>query len=262
MNSKPIAKPRRRSMLGETIQTILIALAIALVFRTVAYQPYSIPSGSMKPTLLVGDYLFVSKYAYGYSKHSLPFSPPIGDGRWLEKTPKRGDIVVFKLPRDNKTDYIKRLIGLPGDRVQVIRGVVHINDRPVGRELVDEFIEPAGPDGSTHCLRVEREGTALTCIKEQYNETLPNGKRHLTLNADDDLGYGGDNTESFLVPEGHYFFMGDNRDNSIDSRFASGVGFVPAENLVGRAEIIFLSSASNALAFWRWRPDRFFLSLR
>jgi signal peptidase I len=239
-------KEKKKEGLGEIIRTVIYAVAIAVVIRTVAYEPFSIPSESMLPTLLVGDYLFVSKYAYGYSKHSLPFSPDVYDGRILESPAARGDVVVFKLPRDNATDYIKRVIGLPGDRIQVKGGLLYVNGEPVKRERVEDFLT--------------QDGRGLVYRVPRYRETLPNGVQYLTLDlqANSDA----DNTEEYIVPAGHYFMMGDNRDNSIDSRVpvrAGGVGYVPAENLVGRAEILFFSKDESALPWevWNWRFKRF-----
>ena len=253
-----------RSGVGETLRTLVYALLIALAFRSILYQPFSIPSGSMKPTLLIGDYLFVSKFAYGYSRHSFPLSPALlPAGRWPDGAPERGDVIVFKLPADGETDYIKRVIGLPGDRIQVKAGVLHINGAPVRRELVDEFVEPVASAPTLRCQRrsVDTTGEHL-CVKSVHRETLPNGRKYLTLNANDDRNSPSDNTPPYEVPAGHYFFMGDNRDNSVDSRYRGAVGFVPAENLVGRAEIIFLSSESRAFFPWDWRLGRFLDSLR
>ncbi len=233
----------------ETIKIVIQALILALLVRTFLFQPFSIPSGSMEDTLLVGDFLFVSKYSYGYSRHSFPFSPDFIEGRIWGAEPERGDIVVFKLPRDNATDYIKRVIGLPGDRIQMNNGVLSINGAPVEMELLGT--EAGGPRGTI----------------SRYRETLPNGVSHEIL---DSMNSSADNTGVFVVPEGHYFMMGDNRDNSLDSRVASdrgGVGFVPFENLIGRAEIIFFSVGEDARAweFWRWpwtvRGDRLFRTL-
>jgi len=223
---------------GETIRTVVYAVILALGVRTFAYEPFNIPSGSMIPTLLIGDYLFVSKYSYGYSRYSLPFSPPIISGRIMASQPERGDVVVFKLPRDNETDYIKRLIGLPGDRIQVRGGILHINGKPVGRELVATEEIPDYRD--------------LGPRLKQYIETLPNGRTHAIWEESDGLYL--DNTPEYLVPPGHYFFMGDNRDNSQDSRVMELVGFVPFENLIGRAEFLFFSQDERAplWQFWRW----------
>jgi len=229
---------KKPGVVGETFRTVFYAVLLALVIRYFAYEPFNIPSGSMIPTLLVGDYLFVSKFSYGYSRYSLPFSLPLLDGRVFAEQPERGDVVVFKLPADNKTDYIKRLIGLPGDRIQVRGGILYINDKPVEREKVDELSVP-GYAGFP--VRVT-----------EYNETLPNGVRHRIWEySDDDML---DNTQVFTVPEGHYFFMGDNRDSSEDSRVLSKVGYVPFENLIGRAEFIFFSTDGSAELWevWKW----------
>ena len=227
--------PRKQSGgWGESLKTILYAALIAVGIRTVAFEPFNIPSGSMIPTLLVGDYLFVSKYSYGYSRHSLPFSPNLFEGRILGRMPERGDVAVFKLPRDNATDYIKRIIGLPGDRVQVRGGILHINGQAVRRESLGPFT-------------VEGDGPRITV--RRYRETLPGGRVHEILEMQDDGAF--DNTPEFLVPPGHVFVMGDNRDNSLDSRAMGAVGFVPLENLLGRAEIIFFSVDETAV--W-WQP--------
>ncbi len=235
----------------ETVKTVAWAVFIAVVVRTVAFEPFNIPSSSMVPTLLVGDYLFVSKYSYGYSRHSLPLSLPLIPGRILMSEPERGDVAVFKLPRDNSTDYIKRLIGLPGDKIQVRSGRLWINGEEVKRKRIEDFVFTTE---NGHISRMA-----------QFVETLPNGRRHRILErSDSDLL---DNTQIYTVPAGHYFAMGDNRDNSLDSRVLSGVGFVPAENLVGRAEILFFSTNGSARwwQFWRWpgalRFGRFFTTL-
>jgi signal peptidase I len=231
----------------DTIKTIVIAVAVALGVRTVAYEPFNIPSGSMIPTLLVGDYLFVSKMSYGYSRHSLPFSLPIIPGRILFTEPERGDVAVFKLPTDNTTDYIKRIVGLPGDKIQVKGGILHINGKPVERERAGEFVVHDGWTGRFR--RVPR-----------YIETLPNGRKHYIIEETDE-GFA-DNTQVYTVPPGHYFGMGDNRDRSKDSRFLDDVGYIPAANLVGRAEVKFFSVDGSAWKFWLWgqslRTERFF----
>jgi len=217
----------------ETLRTLFYAILIALVVRTLFFEPFNIPSGSMKPTLLVGDYLFTSKYAYGYSKHSLPFSPPLFGGRVLEDLPQRGDVVVFKLPSDGRTDYIKRVVGLPGDRIQMRDGVLHINGEAVTKERVGGFVDD--------------EGRELA----RFVETLPNGRQYGVLDATANGPY--DTTRVFEVPADHLFVMGDNRDNSMDSRTRL-VGFVPIENLVGRAEVIFFSTDGTAALWelWKW----------
>lgn len=231
--------------IGETIRTVAYAVLIAVVIRTLAYEPFNIPSGSMIPTLLVGDYLFVSKFSYGYSRYSLPFSPPLFEGRILEGVPERGDVAVFKLPSDNSTDYIKRIIGLPGDRIQVIEGILQINGEAVKRRQIEDYVSGSG------------------FAIPQYIETLPNGVEHRILEQQGDQG-GLDNTDVYVVPAGHYFAMGDNRDNSKDSRVLNEVGYIPAENLVGRAEFLFFSTDGTAgwLEPWKWfgaiRYDRLF----
>lgn len=223
----------------ETVKTVIYAVAVAGVLRTVAFEPFNIPSGSMLPTLLVGDYLFVSKYSYGYSRHSIPFSPDVFSGRILFSEPERGDVIVFKLPSDPSTDYIKRLVGLPGDRIQVVDGVLHINGQAVERTRIEDFVNRNGDGGLTRAV--------------QYMETLPNGTSHRIIETMGDRGPV-DNTPSYVVPPGHYFMMGDNRDNSQDSRFLDMVGFVPAQNLVGRAEFLFFSTDGSAAIWevWKW----------
>lgn len=221
----------------ETTKTVIYAVLIALFIRTVFAEPFSIPSGSMVPTLLVGDYLFVSKMSYGYSRHSLPLSMPLIKDRIFYTQPERGDVIVFKMPSDNKTDYIKRLIGLPGDKIQMKDGRLYINGTIVDRKSEGEYVLR---DASGKALRFEK-----------YTETLPNGKQHPILEASDEGTY--DNTEEFTVPEDHFFMMGDNRDNSLDSRSLK-VGFVPKNNLVGRAKFLFFSHNDSAAWWqvWKW----------
>ncbi len=255
----------------ELIKVVISAFIIATVFRTVFYEPYNIPSESMLPTLMTGDYIFVSKMSYGYSKYSLPFSPDLFEGRILNSDIERGDVAVFKLPRDNKTDYIKRVIGLPGDRIQMVAGTLLINGEIVKKERIEDFVFPVS--FYMHCydrpqyLTRDENGFAF-CHYPRFKETLPNGVTYTVLDLDP---YGGnDNTREYLVPDGHYFMMGDNRDNSQDSRRPSsvGVGFVPLENVVGRAEIIFWSTDGNARLWqvWKWpeatRWDRIFDGLK
>ncbi|MEL6648239.1 MAG: signal peptidase I [Pseudomonadota bacterium] len=261
----------------ETVKTVFWALFIALIFRTVFFQPFWIPSGSMKDTLLIGDFLFVNKMAYGYSYASCPNIAPLGidaqkicgfldrdNTRLLGGAPERGDIIVFRHPT-NGTDFIKRLIGLPGDKVQVTDGLLSINGTPVAVEEAGTFVEIKDPQGPLRNLpRCENGpvGLGAVCEKSRQVETLPGGNSHNILN----IGrMPSDNTRVYNVPEGHYFFMGDNRDNSTDSRVpaqARGVGFVPYENLIGRADrVIFSSAGRSMLFFWTWRGDRFFEKL-
>ena len=235
--AKAIAKSKSGSLL-ENIKTIVYAGLIAVGIRTVAFEPFNIPSGSMIPTLLVGDYLFVSKYSYGYSRYSMPFSPNLFSGRIFGRLPERGDVVVFKFPRDNSTDYIKRIIGLPGDRIQVRAGELYINGTLAPRRLIGDYVAE----------------DQIRMVVREYIETLPNGRQHPIL-KETDSGYM-NNTPEFRVPEGHVFAMGDNRDNSSDSRVmdGNGVGFVPVQNLVGRAEFIFFSVDARApwWEVWEW----------
>jgi signal peptidase I len=242
---KVISKKKSSGGIVETIRTIIYAVLIALLVRTVAYEPFNIPSGSMIPTLLVGDYLFVSKFSYGYSRYSLPFNLPLFSGRILARQPKRGDVVVFKLPTDTSVDYIKRIVGLPGDHIQMRHGQLYINGQEVPRRPIEDY--------------VYREGPAIVTL-HQYIETLPRGPGqpgydHPIIKIGDDGPL--DNTQVYDVPPGHYFAMGDNRDNSQDSRVMSVVGYIPAENLIGRAEFIFYSTASTApwWEIWRGPPD-------
>ena len=232
----------------DNIKTIFYALIIALIIRTFLFQPFYIPSSSMEPSLLVGDRLFVSKYSYGYSRHSLPFSPKIYNNRIFGKLPKRGDIIVFKTPADNRTDYIKRLIGLPGDTVQIINRDLYLNDAKIEKESI-------------------KNTTKINCGNEIikanfFKETLPNGKKYVSVYRKEGTMV---NTDKFVVPEDHYFFMGDNRDCSKDSRFLSSVGYVNINNLVGKAQLVFFSNEKkkgSLLKFWKWnetiRIKRFF----
>jgi signal peptidase I len=232
---------------GETVRTVVYAILIALVIRTFAYEPFNIPSGSMIPTLLEGDYLFVSKFSYGYSRYSMPFNLPLFSGRIFYTPPQRGDVMVFKLPADTSIDYIKRIIGLPGDRVQVIGGVVNINGEPVKLQRVADYV-PAGLGADAGI--------------PEFIETLPNGVSHPILKRvpfgqPKVEGFGGldpNNTPVYTVPPDHYFVMGDNRDNSEDSRFLSAVGYIPVANLVGRAEFLFFSTDGSAEIWqiWQW----------
>ena len=225
----------------DNLKTIIYALIIALIIRSFLYQPFYIPSSSMEPNLLVGDRLFVSKYSYGYSRHSLPFSPKITNKRFFTKSPERGDIIVFKTPADNRTDYIKRLIGLPGDKIQIINGNLFLNDTKIPRTKVNISME-------VYCGNE-------TLNLEAYEETLPNGNKYIAVYRKDATIL---NTDIYLVPEKHYFFMGDNRDCSKDSRFLSSVGYVNVNNIVGKARIIFFSNDSRKgsfLKFWKWNEN-------
>ncbi|MCC6718100.1 MAG: signal peptidase I [Acetobacteraceae bacterium] len=234
---------RSSGTLVENIKTIVYAGLIAIGIRTVAFEPFNIPSGSMIPTLLIGDYLFVSKFSYGYSKYSLPFSPNLFSGRIFASLPQRGDVAVFKVPRDNSTDYIKRIVGLPGDRVQMKSGQLYINGNMVPRRLLGDYLA---------------EESSVRVQVRRFAETLPSstgtgGRVHDIVKMSDSGGL--NDTPEFKIPPDHVFAMGDNRDNSSDSRDPSGgVGFIPLENLVGRAEFIFFSFDAQAPAwqFWLW----------
>jgi signal peptidase I len=246
----------------ELVKTVFWALLIAGVFRTLFFQPFWIPSGSMKDTLLIGDFLFVNKMAYGYSRYSCPFAMCPITGRILASEPERGDVVVFRHPA-NDNDMIKRLIGLPGDTVQMKDNVLFINGAEAPQTadgVFEEVFEKQGPMGQYPRCENGPVGEGGTCTSSRFVETLPNGVKHEVLNIDSDGDV--DNTDIYTVPEGHYFFMGDNRDNSTDSRFpqtVGGVGYVPAENLIGRADRVIFSSAGRSLLYiWTWRLDRFF----
>ena len=236
----------------DNIKTLIIALVIAIIIRSLFFQPFYIPSSSMEPTLLVGDRIFVSKYTYGFSKHSFPFSPPVLNKRIFSSKPDYGDLIVFKTPADNRTDFIKRLIGFPGDEIQFINGELYLNKKKIIREEVKEKFQ-------------------ITCGDEineviSYMETLPNGKRYLAVyNKTGSMI----NTDKYVVPDEHYFFLGDNRDCSRDSRFLSSVGYVHEINLIGKAKIIFFSNDTkkgSVLKFWNWknsiRINRFFKKLK
>ncbi len=211
---------------------IIICIFIQVVFKSFLYSPFHIPSGSMKPTLLIGDYIFVSKFSYGYSRYSLPFGINLIEGRKFFEEPKRGDVIVFRQPTNTSVDFIKRLVGLPGDRIQVRDGVLYINGEKIKRECQKELFDDDG-------IKIKQ------CI-----ETLPEGRSYMTL--DQNIQGALDNTQEYIVPPEHYFFMGDNRDNSMDSRVTSSVGFVPKINLVGRAEVIFFSFRQSIFKVSKW----------
>ncbi len=222
----------------DNLKTLLFALIIAILLRSLFFQPFYIPSSSMEPTLLVGDRLFVSKYSYGYSKHSFPFSPPIFNKRLFSKVPKRGDLVVFKTPSDNRTDYIKRLIGLPGDTIQFIDGDIFLNKTKIIRKKINQDI-------NIRC-------GSVNLPVNYYEETLPNGVKYEAVYSSVGTLK---NSDAYIVPKDHYFFLGDNRDCSKDSRFLSEVGYVKSLNLVGKAELIFFSNDTikgSVLKFWNW----------
>ncbi len=233
-----ISKAKRRSNAWvENVKTIVYAGLIAIGIRTLAYEPFNIPSGSMIPTLLVGDYLFVSKFSYGYSHFSLPFAPDLFSGRIFGRLPQRGDVAVFKYPRDTSVDYIKRIVGLPGDRIQVTEGQLYINGVEVPRQPAGDYVT---------------DDSGIHMVLRRYLETLPGGVQHYILKATDEGEM--NNTPEYVVPPDHVFAMGDNRDNSADSRFMNGVGFVPVENLVGRAEFMFFSVDADYpwWEIWEW----------
>ena len=237
-----------QNFLKENFKTLFYALIIAIIIRSIFIQPFYIPSSSMEPNLLVGDRLFVTKYSYGYSKHSFPFSPAIFKGRLLYNKPERGEVIVFKTPADNRTDYIKRLIGLPGDEIQFIDGNLFVNNSEILKSKISNKDE-------------------IFCGKKnidifKFEEILPNGKKYDAVYLKD---FTFQNSDKFIVPKDHFFFLGDNRDCSKDSRFLSSVGYVHKDNLVGKAQFIFFSSdrsVGSIFLFWKWnksiRIDRFF----
>ena len=240
----------KKNSFFSNFKSILIAIFIALLIRSFIFEPFNIPSGSMKPNLLVGDFIFVSKYSYGFSKHSLPFSIPIIPGKIFSNTPERGDVVVFKTPENNRTDYIKRVIGLPGDKIEIKNGIIFINGSEILRKKLNDFIDT---DNNTNNKRVR-----------MYNEYFFNKELNILDITDNGIA---DNTQLFNVPENHFFVMGDNRDNSQDSRFIRTVGFIPYENLVGKAQFIFFSlENARFLQIWKWpnsiRYERIFQKIQ
>ena len=244
-----MTKGKKNSFFGN-LKSIFIAIFIALLIRSFIFEPFNIPSGSMKPNLLVGDFIFVSKYSYGFSKHSLPFSIPLIPGKIFSNTPERGDVVVFKTPENNRTDYIKRVIGLPGDKIEIKNGIIFINGSEILRKKLNDFIDT---DNKTSNKRVR-----------MYNEYFFNKEINILDITDNGIA---DNTQLFNVPENHFFVMGDNRDNSQDSRFISTVGFIPYEKLVGKAQFIFFSlENARFLQIWKWpnsiRYERIFQKIQ
>ena len=244
-----MTKEKKNSFLSN-LKSIIIAIFIALLIRSFIFEPFNIPSGSMKPNLLVGDFIFVSKYSYGFSKHSLPFSIPLIPGKIFSNTPERGDVVVFKTPENNRTDYIKRVIGLPGDKIEIKNGIIFINGSEILRKKLNDFIDT---DNKTSNKRVR-----------MYSEYFFNKEIDILDITDNGIA---DNTQLFNVPENHFFVMGDNRDNSQDSRFISTVGFIPYENLVGKAQFIFFSlENARFLQIWKWpnsiRYERIFQKIQ
>jgi len=241
-----------KNFIIENLKTLIYALIIAVIIRSLFIQPFYIPSSSMEPNLLVGDRLFVTKYSYGYSKHSFPFSPPIFKGRILFEKPQRGDVVVFKTPADNRTDYIKRLIGLPGDEIRFIDSNLYLNNSEIIKSKISS-------------------SDVIFCGKKKldvftFEELLPNNRKYISVYL---KNFSFQNSDTFIVPENHYFFLGDNRDCSKDSRFLTSVGYVHKNNLVGKARFIFFSSDKNIgsiFAFWKWnksiRFDRFFKKIQ
>ena len=244
-----MTKGKKNSFFGN-LKSIFIAIFIALLIRSFIFEPFNIPSGSMKPNLLVGDFIFVSKYSYGFSKHSLPFSIPLIPGKIFSNTPERGDVVVFKTPENNRIDYIKRVIGLPGDKIEIKNGIIFINGSEILRKKLNDFLDT---DNKTSNKRVR-----------MYNEYFFNKEINILDITDNGIA---DNTQLFNVPENHFFVMGDNRDNSQDSRFRSTVGFIPYENLVGKAQFIFFSlENARFLQIWKWpnsiRYERIFQKIQ
>jgi signal peptidase I len=228
---------------------MVLVLSLPVLLRTFLFQPFNIPAGSMIPTFLVGDYFFVAKYAYGYSRYTWPFSSAPFSGRIWGADPARGDVAAFLLPKDNSTVFIKRVVGLPGERIQMRLGALHINGVPVARERLPDFVgeQPCGPGNSASTKR--------------WRETLPNGVSYETLDCVDNGFY--DNTNVYTVPSGHFFMLGDNRDNSTDSRVVSAMGYVPLENIIGRAAMIYFSIGPNgAGAGSKFRTDRIGMIVR
>jgi len=230
-----------KKIIFENIKTLFYALIIAILIRSFLFQPFYIPSSSMEPNLLIGDRLFVSKYSYGYSKHSFPFSPKIFENRIFKNLPKAGDVIVFKTPADDRTDYIKRLIGMPGDKIQIVNSNLYINDIKVEKKKINNLFE------------ISCGGNLIDV--EFFEETLSNGKQYISVYRKEGSML---NSDEYVVPENHYFFMGDNRDCSKDSRYLSSVGYVSFTNLVGKAQVIFFSNNIKEGSFfkiWKWKKS-------
>lgn len=257
MTETAATSPKPKSETADFLQFLVKLAIFFFILRSFIVSPFNIPSESMQPRLVVGDYLLVSKWSYGYSRYSLPFNLPLIPGRIFANQPERGDVVVFKAPPGASADYIKRVIGLPGDTIQMRDGVVWLNGKPIPKKRISDFVIPVSPN--THCydrsFEVEKPDGSAVCSYPRFQETLPNGK---TYNVLDLIDAPRDTTEAIIVPEGHMFLMGDNRDNSLDSRFPAvegqGIGIVPQKNLVGRALVTVFSTDGSASWFlpWTW----------
>ena len=266
MDSRPIAEPQAalpataKSGGGDTIAFLVKLFLFALILRAFIIAPFTIPSGSMLPRMMIGDYLFVAKWPYGYSRYSFPFGLAAFDGRILAGTPQRGDVAVFRYPDGGDVDYVKRVIGLPGDRVQMRAGTLFLNGQPVPKVRIADFLVPITPNSPCRyadaalARTVTAPDGSRACAYPRYRETLPGGKSYAVLDQMDGLA---DTTGVFTVPAGHYFMMGDNRDDSEDSRFpveAGGVGYLPADHLIGKAWVTFFSTDGSVdwLKPWTW----------
>jgi signal peptidase I len=255
------AKKAKKGGLGETTRFLLLLFLLALLLRSFIVAPFSIPSGSMLPRMMIGDYLFVAKWPYGFSRYSIPFGLLSFQGRFFEETPARGDVAVFRDPAGGNEDIVKRVIGLPGDRIQMRSGTLHLNGKPVPKVRMADYLMPITPNSPCRYVAAERarvvsgEAGKRFCAFARYRETLPGGRSYDVLDQMQDGQ--ADDTAVFRVPQRHFFMMGDNRDDSLDSRFPiqmEGIGFVPADNLIGRALITFFSTDGSAewLKPWTW----------